>query len=383
MSVEETKIIITGATGEVGTYASLFMARLGAADHLYIASRNPHKAANVFYNSQVNAVMRGQKTKVEPLALDIPNVDKTAEELLRIKPTVILNSAAAMSLYPFFPAMRRRQRKMGMIPGFAHTLPKDMALLWPLMRAVKMAVPDTIIVNLAAPDIASTILSPVGLAPNVGAGTLDSTVHGVKLGIAKYLNLPPHCVEVRMISHHAIRRHPAKEVPFILRVYVKGEDYTHRFDQEQLCGFIDHATDITGVETMNTPVTSNASVTAASGVETSRCILLNTGEIRHGSGVKGIPGGTPVRLSREKIEIVLPEGVNLEEAVHVNTIGMKLDGLESIDQDGTVHFTEKECYWLKKGLGLKWKTMRLDEAGKMWPELDAAYKRMKKEEETA
>ena len=134
---------------------------------------------------------------------------------------------------------------------------------------------------------------------------------------------------------------------------------------------------------MNTPVTSNASVTAASGVETSRCILLNTGEIRHGSGVKGIPGGTPVRLSREKIEIVLPEGVNLEEAVHVNTIGMKLDGLESIDQDGTVHFTEKECYWLEKGLGLKWKTMRLDEAGKMWPELDAAYKRMKKEEETA
>jgi len=383
MSDEKTKIIITGSTGTVGTYASLFMARLGAADHLYIASRTPEKAATVFYNSQVNAVMRGQKTLVEPLTLNIPDVEETAEKLLRIKPTVILNCAAAMSLYSFFPAMRRRQRKMGMIPGFAHTLPKDMALLWPLMKAVKMAVPDTVVVNFAAPDIASVILTPVSLAPTVGAGTLDSTAHGVKLGIAIHLGLPPHCVEVRLVAHHAIRRYPAKEVPFILRITVNGEDYTRRFDQEQLDGFIDHATDITGVETMNTPVTNNASVTAASGAETSRCILLNTGEIRHGSGVKGMPGGTPVRLSRKEVEVALPEGVTFEEAVHVNTIGMKLDGLESVDQDGTVHFTEKECYWLENGLGLNWKTMRLEETEKMWPELDAAYKRMKKVEESA
>jgi hypothetical protein len=133
---------------------------------------------------------------------------------------------------------------------------------------------------------------------------------------------------------------------------------------------------------MNTPVTSNASVTAASAVEISRSILHNTGEIRHGSGVMGMPGGTPVRFYREKVEVVLPEGVTIEDAVNVNSLGLKLDGLESVDPDGTVHFTEKECYWMEKGLGLNWKTMRLDEAGKMWPELDAAYKRMKKEEES-
>ncbi len=380
MNDKETRVIITGSTGTVGTYASLFMARLGIADHLYVASHNPQKAADVFYNSQVNAAMRGQKTRVEPLGLDIPDIDMTAETLRRIKPTLILNLAAAMSLYPFFPAMRRRQKKMGMIPGFAHTLPKDMALLWPLMKAVKMAVPDTVVVNLSAPDIASVILTPVDLAPTVGAGTLDSTAYGVKLGIANHLGIHSHRVEVRLIAHHAIRRHPAKEVPFLLRVMVDGEDHTQRFSQEQLCGFIDHATDITGVETMSTPVTNNASITAASGVETSRCILCDTGEIRHGSGVRGIPGGTPVRLGREKIEVVLPEGVTFESAVRINTAGMKHDGLESVDKDGTVHFTEKECYWLEKGLGLHWKTMRLEDAMTMWPELAAAYQRMKQEE---
>jgi saccharopine dehydrogenase-like NADP-dependent oxidoreductase len=71
MSDEKTRIIITGSTGTVGTYASLFMGRLGAADHLYIASRTPEKAANVFYNSQVNA-LEGTKDLVAPLTRQYP-----------------------------------------------------------------------------------------------------------------------------------------------------------------------------------------------------------------------------------------------------------------------------------------------------------------------
>lgn len=376
-------LMITGATGEVGSYAALFAARLGIADTIYLVARNQANLATVSYNAQTSSLMRGYPTLVKPVEMDLSNVGETAETLRRLSPELLINCATGMSLYPYFPSMKKRQKRMGLIPGFAHTLPKDMMVLYPLMQAVHQAVPQCRAVNLSAPDLAGPILYPRGLAPTIGAGTLDSTSQGIALRVAKELGTAPNEITIRLVAHHALRRFPAHEVPFILKIYEGERDITERFTEEERFGFVNYATDVTGVETMNAPVSNNASITAASAVETAYALVCDAGIIRHGSGILGIPGGAPVRLFWNRQELVLPEGVSTAEAFEVNTAGMKKDGLDYVKEDGTAVFTEAEQYWIRESLGLNWKECAPEHCAEMTKELKAAYRKMDLEERAA
>ena len=373
-------ILITGGTGEVGSYASLFLARMGVADKITLVSRHPGSLSTICHNAQTNATMRGFGTIVKPVRLDLSEPGQSAQVLSEIKPDVIINCAAGMSLFSYFPSMRKRQKRMGMIPGFAHTLPKDLVVLYPLMKAIRQAVPNAVVVNLSAPDLAGPILHDMGLAPQIGAGTLDSTSQGVAAGVAEHLGVRPDQITVRMVAHHALRRFPANEVPFFIRLYADGKEITGRFTKEELCGFVNYATDITGVETMNGPVTNNASITGASAVETACAIARDEGIVRHCSGWGGLPGSAPVALYRDRTEISLPEGVTFEKAKEINTVGMVKDGCAGVKPGGTAVFTESEQYWIKESLGLDWTECPLEGAAEMCEELRAAYNRMDAQE---
>jgi malate/lactate dehydrogenase len=341
---EMSSVVLTGATGTVGTYAALFLARLGVVDVLYLGSRERAKLGTVLHNARVCALLRESKTRVEPLCLDLLNPERTAEEFHHLHPTLIINSAALLSLYPFFRALRKRQKRMGLVPGFGHTLPKDLAILWPLMQAVREGCPDAKVVNLAAPDTAHAMLDRLGLSPTVGAGTIDSTAQGIRLGAANALQVDPRQVEVRLVCHHAIRRLPVGSVPFYLRVYVEGKEVGASLNPESLIG---EAVDVTGVETMTTPIQSNAAITAASAVEAALAVLRDTRRIRHGAGAMGWPGGTPVRLGREGAEVVLPDGLSAEKAREINQEGVRATGVECILANGNITFTEREQFWLR------------------------------------
>jgi hypothetical protein len=166
-------------------------------------------------------------------------------------------------------------------------------------------------------------------------------------------------------------------VPFFIRIYHEQSDITDHLNPREL---IAEAVDVSGVETISTPVSTNAPITAASAVETARAILLDTGTVRHGAGAQGVPGGTPVRLTKNDAEIVLPDGIDMNEAIRINQEGMRMTGVESIEEDGTAIFTERERYWLREGMGLSWDAMRLEDAYPMSEELEMAYKRLHKEE---
>lgn len=377
---QETRVVLTGATGQVGGYAALFLARLGVADVLYVASRSAQAAATVLHNARACALFRESATLVQPLTLDLLDAGRTAETLAQIRPTLVLNVACLLSLYAFFPALRKRQGRLGMVAGFAHTLPKDLAVLWPLMRAVREGSPGTLVLNMAAPDTAHAMLARLDLSPTVGAGTIDSTAQGIRIGAARILDVHPRRVTVSLVCHHVIRRAPIGTVPYHLRVFMDGRDVTERVPARDLLA---EAVDVTGVETMSTPVTSNAAITAASAVETARAILQDSGEIRHGAGAEGWLGGTPVRLRRHGAKVELPDGVSAAQAREINLVGVRATGVEAIHDDGSVRFTEPERLWLEHGLGLSWKVMRLEDARAMSGELEAAYRRMRAEEEGA
>jgi hypothetical protein len=60
----------------------------------------------------------------------------------------------------------------------------------------------------------------------------------------------------------------------------------------------------------------------------------------HAPGVFGLPGGYPVRFVDGVPQLRLPDELTFEEAVSFNRLAAKGEGIERIDEDGTVFYTE-------------------------------------------
>lgn len=369
----EKSVMVFGGTGRVGSYAILFLARNTSVDKILFVCREPSTAYTIANNSIIAGAINGAYPKIEVVPLDLFNTSSVIKILKEKRPQIILNSAAMISLYPFFPRLKNKQRSLGYISGSAHFLPKDLGLLYPLMEAVRESGIYPKVVNVAAPDIAPAVLEKVGLSPTVGAGTIDLTVQGVRQSVALKLDISMSNVSVQMVAQHAIRRFPPNEVPHYLRIYVKGEDITADFPLNEI---IMEAVDTSGVETSRTLNVTNAPITAASAVRNVLALFSDKKIMAHASGVDGIPGGFPVELSVLGAELSLPNGLTRDEVIKINTEGMKIEGVENIEEDGTVILTEHEKRWIREGLGLNWESIPLSRLGEMANELINAYQNL-------
>jgi hypothetical protein len=366
-------VMVTGGTGSVGSYAVLFLAMNPAIDKLWIVCRDSLKAHTVRNNAIIAGAIHGAYAKIEVVSLDLLNKGPIVTFLKKKKPRIVLNAAAMISIYPYFPRLKAKQKSLGYISGSAHFLPKDLALLHPLMEAVKESGIDTKVINLAAPDIAPTVLEKVGLCPTVGAGTIDLTVQGLRQSIAGKLNISMRDVSIEMVAQHAVRRFPPERVPHYLKVYVKGDDVS---DELRLNEIVSEAADTSGVETSSTPNTTNAPITAASAARNVLAMLSNGKTYCHASGVDGLPGGFPVALSSSGAEICVPNGLTREDILDMNTEGMRVEGVETIETDGTIVMTEYEQGWVREGLGLNWERIHLSRIREMADELIHSYQNL-------
>ena len=93
------------------------------------------------------------------------------------------------------------------------------------------------------------------------------------------------------------------------------------------------------------PIPLNRELNALSAAHASQVILgLTTeGQSLHTSapGPLGLPGGWPVSIENGRIDLNLPTDVTSEEIMEFQIAAAKMDGLERIDDDGTVHVTEQ------------------------------------------
>ncbi|HVU68298.1 MAG TPA: hypothetical protein VHD63_14260, partial [Ktedonobacteraceae bacterium] len=64
----------------------------------------------------------------------------------------------------------------------------------------------------------------------------------------------------------------------------------------------------------------------------------------------------------------------LQEAIHINQEGQRLDGIERIEDDGTVYFTEQHMAVLKKAFGYSCRRLPLSEVEEQARELHAKYR---------
>jgi hypothetical protein len=249
-----------------------------------------------------------------------------------------------------------------------------LALAAKLMRAVRAAGIPALVVNASYPDVVNVVLHRIGLAPAVGIGNIDLAVPAIQQVASRRLGVPMREIQVRLVAHHfhsfnLLYHGHTHGVPFHLEVAAGGRDVTAALGGPPFLSAV--------ADEGRLPKGAAATyIVAASACRTILGILRDTGEISHAPGPAGQPGGYPVRLSRRGVELALPSGVLLDQAIALNEAGQRAEGVEAIEADGTVVFTETARAVLRDVVGFERRGFRIDEAEPVARELGAKLKEL-------
>jgi hypothetical protein len=93
-------------------------------------------------------------------------------------------------------------------------------------------------------------------------------------------------------------------------------------------------------------------LTAAATAATLEALLSDVPRRLHVPAPGGRPGGYPVRISRRGIELDLPAGTSEDDAIAINSVAARWDGIEHIDPGGAVTFCDWAVDAIGEGLGL-------------------------------
>ena len=257
--------------------------------------------------------------------------------------------------------------------GFGPWIPMHLTLTHRLMQAIQKYGIKTLVVNCSFPDLTNPVLGSVGLAPTCGIGNADLLLPGIRREVARRINIPVGAVLVYLVAHHShciqfmILKKPG--TPYHLKIIAGDQDVTKRFDPDELI--------LSGMRDW-LPGRHFHPVVAASAAKNIRNLLLDTGELAYAPGPNGEIGGYPVRMWSKGVEVILPEGITMEEARKINADAQKRDGIERIEKDGTVVFTDEASSLMKELMGYECKTMKIEESDERAKELLSRYRELKK-----
>ncbi|GAH52428.1 unnamed protein product, partial [marine sediment metagenome] len=265
---------------------------------------------------------------------DARNIDATAELIRTVNPTVIYNNMTLASWWVGRGLSADKTKKWDRMMALSYPLHSALAIK--LMQAVNESGTTAPVLNNSYPDVTNPILCRNGLCPLVGSGNFDLLVAEIKrkINLAWHVSIPE--ITIFMVGEHAlIMLGPKEGVPYFFKVLVGGKDVTSEFDVVSL--MVDKLAPDGPEETtwMSHPKV------AASAVGHLMSILNDTNEFTHAPGPSGLPGGYPIRLGAKSAEVVLPEGLSLEEAIRINVESMRYEGIEEIKDDGTVVATDE------------------------------------------
>ncbi|GAG34849.1 unnamed protein product, partial [marine sediment metagenome] len=103
-------------------------------------------------------------------------------------------------------------------------------------------------------------------------------------------------------------------------------------------------------------------------------ILGDTGEIRHCPGPAGLRGGYPVKLDANGAEVVLPEEITLEQALRMNAEAQRNEGIDRVNRDGTVVFTDEAVKIMDEEVNWDLKSFNVRDCEKVAEDLGHAYR---------
>jgi hypothetical protein len=298
--------------------------------------------------ARLGAMAQGLSPDIRHVPIDLNHEAAVAEVVARERPDLICSSATLQTWWlaetiPGEQAARLRDA------GFGIWLPIHLTLTHKLMRALHDAGFGGVTLTAPFPDVVNCVLGRLGLAPTCGVGNLDEVVPKVRLLAAARLGAPLEALRVWLVAHHALGPlafragpgAPPEAPPYYLRVERDGRDVTREAGGADLL-FAPY------------PLTGGPAwgfLTAGSAVRLMRAVLAPEETFLHAPGPHGLPGGYPVLAGRREVRPAPVPGLTAEEAVAINERSHRYDGIERVEKDGTVVFTERAAGVLREVLG--------------------------------
>ena len=215
--------------------------------------------------------------------------------------------------------------------GISVQIPAQLPILLNVMEVVHDMGLDVPVANIAMPDILHPVLATRGLAPTIGLGNVS--IHHLRV---KHRLLQDDVYtgdeQVRVLGHHCQvydvmkSQFPSAEADRV-QVYI-GDDTSR---QDKLA--------YQGVPFAAGPIYNE--ITAASALPVLKALLPDAVPLNFSAPAPmGLPGGYPVSINGRDISLDLPASVTRANAIAFNERQGKRDGVERIESDGTVVFTQ-------------------------------------------
>ena len=203
-----------------------------------------------------------------------------------------------------------------------------------LTQAIDKSGIDTQVVNASFPDVVNPVIwNHFGHGPAAGAGNVEICATRIQRYAMQTYGVPADEVATSLVGSHALLSYgPDAGVPHHFELRVSGKDVTSDQDLDAIL--------MSWPERIDWGKTDVFSLFAASAVKNVMA-LLGSGETRtHVTGPLGLPGGYPARVVNGEVVLDLPSGLVIEAAVAINNGAAQWDGIERIDPDGTVRYTD-------------------------------------------
>ncbi len=362
-----TRDVLIIGLGALGSHILELIATTPGINNIVCADVRDEEGSEITGCTARGVAQRGLYPNIEFRKIDLFDVKDTAELLKELEPRMIINASTLSTwwLPHLLPVeISHKILKAGLGPW----TPTHLTLTYNLMKALKKSGVEAKIINCSYADAVNPILARVGLPVTLGGGNLDLLTPRIKMYVAKKLGIPMREVLLFLVCHHGVIS-SVGEAPFYYKIVVRDKDVTSQFSIEEIRKTVPPLYR-PAKALMEAPPQYDI---AQSFVKNALGVYFNTGELSHSPGPAGLPGGYPVRLTAEP-QVVLPEELTLDEAVRINEHGGRWDGIEKIEDDGTLLVTDEAYNVLKETLNYDCKKFKPEETEKRAKELIACYK---------
>lgn len=354
-------ILIIGV-GELGGILLEYLCRVPNICDIVVCDSNVDWGTRKVNSAIEGAALMGFYPKISFRQIDVTNIQQTADLIASVDPIVIFNGTTLQSWWVVneLPPEVNSQlytTRCALGPWSAMHL----ALIAKIMQAVKLSGVKAHVVNSSFPDVTSPSLAKVGMAPTVGIGNMSLVIPYIQKAASEILDVPMKNIGVEMIGHHFhcyywCRSGKGYGAPYYLKVYHGHEDVTEKL------GDMDAFIAELPKRGMRPAGRNGQYVVAASCARNILSIYFDTNDLIHAPGPLGLEGGYPVRLSRRGVEVVLPKGMTLEQARAINLAAQKYDGIEEINADGDIIFTDESYDTFKRLLNVDCKKVTIKDS---------------------
>jgi hypothetical protein len=344
MQDHRAKLMLIGLGG-LGSVLLELLAREPETGRIIVASRNVERGEARCNLARMGAMAQGYEPVIDFVALDLNEQDRVVDVVQQESPDIII-STATMQPWWLPDLLPPEQAERIWSAGFGVWLPVHLTLTLKLMDALALADYPGVILTAPFPDVVNNVLGRVDLAPTCGIGNLDEIVPKVRVLVAERLEVPANEVDVLLVAHHALEPFVYEEKsgevpPFFLRVEHDGRDVTDEVGADDL---------------LLTPYPIPPGhpihfLTGGSTVRLVKALLSDEETLLHAPGPHGLPGGYPILAGRQQVRLAPIEGLKLDEAIDINERSHQFDGIDSIDEYGTVTFHQESAQVLRTELG--------------------------------